>query len=983
MRLAISALLACTLPLAGQGVITTIAGSDYTFPDDGAPALNAALATPHGLALDGKGNLIIASPDLNQVLMLTTDGVIRVIAGTGVRGFAGDGAPARFAELDGPLAVAVDNSGIYIADTNNNRIRRIAPDGTMLTYAGTGGFSNSVVEGSLAPYTAMQPRSLAFDAQGNLLFGDSASFRLRRIDRASLVTTVAGNGQPFSAANFNAPPSPALSTPLNGFPWAIAPDRNGNIYFTDADELKKVDNSGRLSVVESPTYGTSFAIAAAPDGTLVLGGNGPDLERVEANGAITTIVRTNYGFAGDGGPVASALLSIPEGIAINSAGKIYFSDTYNDRIRTIDPDGTINTVAGKGRFTGDGGPASNARLAQPSNIVVKPDGTIYVLDRADYRIRRIAPDGTISTFAGTGIPGVYNGTALASQLNVFFAAIADDPLGGGILVADSFRVYRIRASGLVQVLAGTNSQLDSDDNGPATRAGIAPLSLGADAQGNIYIGEFTRLRKIDVNGIITTIAGTGQVGFSGETGLAVAAQVNYVTGVAADAAGNVYFTDSNNSRVRRIDTSGTIGTVASLSFPQALAFDGAGNLYVLSNGRIAKVNGVAVTDYLQPRGSALFGDGGPAAQAGFTLNGFAFDQSGNLYIADTGNQRIRLVLAGAPASISLSERSLTFQAGGRNPAPQSFTVAPSASWTAAATTISGGNWLQLAMSGATVQVSVNSAGLAPGSYYGRIDVRAPLALNSPQSVTVVLNVVSAGQPAPAVSAGGVLNAASFHLGAPLAPGSLISIFGQNLADTPAQAVALPLPTQLGTTSVTLGGRLLPLLYVGPGQINAMIPFDVPINATFPLIVQHGTSLSTPEKVSIVSGQPGIFTQNAMGYGAAIVTAVHPNGSQNLVTSDAPAQAGDVLVIYATGLGSVGARVLAGQASPEAPPGIVTNPVAVTIGGMNATPFFAGLTPRFTGLYQINVTVPPGLKGNAALVVIEGGVTSQPVFVAVQ
>ncbi|MDQ2901103.1 MAG: hypothetical protein M3Y07_15085 [Acidobacteriota bacterium] len=185
--------------------------------------------------------------------------------------------------------MALDGVGaIYIAAPGNFRIRRETPDGIISTYAAAGPSAAAVAEGSPAPLTAMTPNCLAFDAQGNLLYCDIRSNRLRRIDKSSLaVTTVAGDGQAFPG--FNAPPSPAVSTGFNGYARSIAVDGGGNIYFTDLDELKKVDTAGMLSVVESPTAGTSSAIAVAPDGSLVVGGNGPILQRVQPNGTVLTL----------------------------------------------------------------------------------------------------------------------------------------------------------------------------------------------------------------------------------------------------------------------------------------------------------------------------------------------------------------------------------------------------------------------------------------------------------------------------------------------------------------------------------------------------------------------------------------------------------------------------------------------------------------------------------------------------------------------
>ena len=225
-------------------------------------------------------------------------------------------------------------------------------------------------------------------------------------------------------------------------------------------------------------------------------------------------------------------------------------------------------------------------------------------------------------------------------------------------------------------------------------------------------------------------------------------------------------------------------------------------------------------------------------------------------------------------------------------------------------------------------------------------------------------------PPPNVAAGGVLNAASYQLQAPLSPGSLISIFGSLLAQGAVSAPALPLTSSLGGTIVTLAGRQLPLLYAGPDQVNAMIPYDLPINATHQLVVQRGTAISIPQPVSVLASQGGVFTKDLTGRGLGIVVKVANNGAQSVVGTDNPVTAFDAIVIYCTGLGDVTPRQIAGQETPVSPLSATVESVKVTIGGIDAPVFFAGVTPGFTGLYQVNAFVPSGVTpGNAVPLVV--------------
>jgi uncharacterized protein (TIGR03437 family) len=244
---------------------------------------------------------------------------------------------------------------------------------------------------------------------------------------------------------------------------------------------------------------------------------------------------------------------------------------------------------------------------------------------------------------------------------------------------------------------------------------------------------------------------------------------------------------------------------------------------------------------------------------------------------------------------------------------------------------------------------------------------------------VSLTIGAAATPPPAVASGGVLSTASYSLQTPVAPGMLVSIFGSNLtaAGQVYQASAYPLPAELGGVTVTIGGELVPLDVVTPGQINAILPFDLPVNTTLPLIVTYNNAVSVPEPVSIVASEPGIFTFTQNGQGTGIVVLIHPDGSQAIAGTANPASAGDILVIYCTGLGDVNPRGVAGSPAPVTPLAQAIDPVTVTLGGVNVPVSFAGPTPGYAGLYQINATVPAGIAASSAapLILTQSGRSS--------
>lgn len=341
---------------------------------------------------------------------------------------------------------------------------------------------------------------------------------------------------------------------------------------------------------------------------------------------ISTVAGTGAaGFKGDSEPAVSAQLNRPYGIAVGSLGTLYFSDYNNHRIRRITTDGKISTVAGSGAgYSGDNGPAAAARLNCPREVAVDGAGTLYVTDAANHRVRRITPDGTISTVAGTGTGGSSGdgGPATAARLNYPLGVAVDS--GGVLYISDhsNHKVRKVTPDGTISTIAGTGTAGFKGDGGPAVSAQLnRPYALALDDAGDLYIadGNNHRVRKITADGTISTVAGKGTAGFSGDGGPATSAQLNLPVGVVVDSAGTLFVSDYNNHRVRTVSPDGEITTFAG-------------------------------------KGAAGFGgDGGPAATA--QLNspfGLAVDCVDNLYVADHLNNRVRKVpsarMAGLPES---------------------------------------------------------------------------------------------------------------------------------------------------------------------------------------------------------------------------------------------------------------------------------------------------------------------------------------------
>ncbi|MEU2458261.1 RICIN domain-containing protein [Streptomyces sp. NPDC012473] len=331
---------------------------------------------------------------------------------------------------------------------------------------------------------------------------------------------------------------------------------------------------------------------------------------------ISTVAGTGVaGFAGDNDAAVSAQLKHPYGIAVDTTGTLYFSDYSNHRVRKITTDGKISTVAGTGAagFGGDGGPAATAQLNCPREVVVDRTGTVYVADAANNRIRKIAADGKISTVAGTGVAGSGgdNGPAASAQLNMPYGVAVD---GTGVLYIAEFGGHRIRkvaADGKITTFAGTGVPGSGGDGGPAGSAQLSrPYAVAVDRDGALYISDSWnhRVRRVASDGKISAVAGTGTAGFAGDDGPATEAQLNRPYGMVVDAAGTLYISEHSNHRVRRVASDGKISTVAGtgtagfagddgpatsakLNGPFGLAVDCVDTLYIAdySNHRIRRI----------------------------------------------------------------------------------------------------------------------------------------------------------------------------------------------------------------------------------------------------------------------------------------------------------------------------------------------------------------------------------------------------------
>jgi len=562
---------------------------------------------------------------------------------------------------------------------------------------------------------------------------------------------------------------------------------------------------------------------------------------------------------------------------------------------------------------------------------------------------------TISTIAGNGTVGFAgdNGLATAAMLNHPKGIAADK--SGNLYFADldNSRIRKISTSGIITTVAGNGTAGFSGDMGAAVNAMLnGPQAVAFDASGNLIIADTQNrvIRKVDSFGIITTIAGTGTVeGYSGDGGPATQALIHQPVDLAVDSAGNIYFADSTGQRIRKIATNGIITTVAGngnagfsgdgssavtseLNFPVSISFDTSGNLYIAdsNNFRIRMVSAASSTmSTFAGNGTEGFsGDGGAPTSA--TINypySVRIDSFNRLFIADTSNNRVRIVANGFISTlVGTAANGFSGDGGQAGSAELNFP------------------W---------------SLGF---------DASGNLLIGDRVNDRVRMVTWATVLPPPAVYANGTVNGASFvpalsaNGAGAVAPGSIVAIFGSNLASAAVGASGTPLPIDLSGTSVTMNGTAVPLFYVSGGQINAQLPFEIPAG-NVSIQVSVGSQSSPAQNATVASAAPGIFTVDSQGTGAFL----HAN--YQVVSPANPAVAGETILIYCTGLGVTSPRVATGAATPPSPTSIVTG-VSVSIG---KNPFsavsFSGLAPGYAGLYQINVQVPAGLPAGPQQVFI--------------
>lgn len=885
--------------LGQQYVVSTVAGN---LPQTTTPVVATTISlAPFALNTDSAGYVYFSNG--SSVSRMDRNGIATLLAGTGRPGFAGDGGAAANAQLNTPANIAIDGSGnTFIADAGNHRIRRITVDGIIATVVGSGSVGYSGDGGSATNAQLTNPESVTFDASGNLFFVDVYNGCVRKVSPNGIITTVAGTG--------------------------------------------------------------------------------------------------TLGYSGDGGPALKAQLSQSFAVVVDGAGDLFIADTYNQRIRKVSPSGVITTVAGDGTagYSGDGGPAANAQLNYPWGLALDGSGDLFVADSSNNRVRMISPNGNISTVAGTGTAGFFGdgSPAIGAELNRPAWVAVDNSANLFIADFNNKRIRQVSVSGTITTAAGNGASVFTGDQWPTTSAQFGSvLGIAVDGAENIFVADHdnNRVRKISTSGVITTVAGNGTPGFSGDGGLATSAQLSGPRGVAVDGAGNLFIADSANARIREVSTAGVISTVAgggnasflntvgnpatgmSLRIPSGVAADGAGNIYVADSSTnitwgisasrdvswlvqiVGSLAGIAVdrpgniyasaadsnssyiAQILPPSGysfvagkphglTGFYGDGGPAVSAELNFpEGVATDSAGNLLIADTDNNRIRKVSAGIISTIA-GDSAVGAYSGDGGPATSAELYYPSG-------------------------VAVGASGNVYIADAGNNAIRKLTATSQAIAINAVLDAAS-------------------ESAVPISAGKIVAIFGYGLG--PANGViASPangaFATQLSGTTVSVNGIPAPIYYTSATQVNAIVPYAVSGTAAA-IMVSYNGGVSSSFSVSVAASSPGFFSYNGSGTGqAAAINVV--DGTLN--TAANPVKIGGYISFYATGEGQTNPAGVDGKlaALPLPAPSL---PVTITVGGIPAVvQYYGGVYGVVAGLMQVNVQIPAGvIPGGYVPVVLKVG-----------
>lgn len=1023
-----SALLALgAVALQGQAyTIGTFAGADPNL--NGAPATSAVLYLPSGVAIDSARNVYVAEERRCRIRKITPEGIISVFAGTGFCGFSGDGGPATDAVMNAPHGIAFDRDGsMLVVDTNNNRVRRIARDGTIATIAG-GNFGFSGDGGRATAAQLAFPRRIAVDADGSIFVTDTSNHRIRKIDRTGIISTIAGTG----VAGFSGDNGPATAAQINQ-PWGLTIDRDGRLVFTDLanHRVRRIESNGSIATIAgnglsgqtgdggpatSAAIGGARELAIDTDGSILVL-HFASVRKISA-GRITLVAGAEAagGFRGDGGRATEAVLSTAWGLAVGSDGAIYIADRSNNRVRRVF-EGTISTFAGGGHLVPDGSPAASTPLFGPWGLHIDRGGNLFIAESEGYAILKVSPSGALTRAVGQrALPGALALRATALTTDLLRPLDVTTDASSNLYIATQLwnRIVKVTPEGAVTTFAGTGAAEAGGDGGPAAQALLnQPQGVAVDGAGNLYIAdtENDQIRKVGTSGTIERLAGQNQSGFRGDNGPANAALLNRPMGIAVDQSGAIYVADNFNSRVRKITAAGVISTVAGnggtitntsgvaaistgIGAPSGVALDSAGNLYFVAANRVRRVTPSGTMSTIAGTGALGFsGDDGLATLAQLASpTRIAVAPDGRIFVSDSGNQRVRVLTPLTAASMSITRGGN--QTGTVNtllPVPLTVRIVSSTGigvpGMVVTFAIAAGAGRLSSATATTGDDGTASVTLTLGATAGSVTVTAS-AQGLPAVIFTQTATAATAPGTPSIAPGGLRSAGLMYTAGQVSPAAIVSLFGSDFA--PAGTFrqvgsndidGAVVPRILDGVCVLFGTTRAPLFVLTPTQINLQVP-EVSGSVSVRVVKNCGTPSELTSNTLTVNAQAATpeffsFALNADGR--------NPVAAVNAVTgalvgrggSFTPAKPGDYLTFYATGFGATDPAVPIGELAPGA--GRVRAPVRVRIGTVEldaADVLYAGVAPFNAGLYQLSIRLPESTpNGDLPVVVTIGGVSS--------
>ena len=562
----------------------------------------------------------------------TTNYTFTTLAGVGSRGGSADGigGATNLPLFNRPTGLVLNSSGnLYVTDSGNALIRVVTPAGAVTTLAGSPEQSGSA-DGTGVDTGAkfFSPQGPSVDSAGNIYVAEYYNYTIRKITPAGVVTTLAG-----LAGNVGSTDDTGTAARFNQ-PTGTAVDSAGNVYVADSGNnvIRKVTPAGVVTTfagtagLTGSADGTGTAarfslprgIAIDSAGTLYIADTGNDtIRKITSAGVVTTVAGAAGQYGAADGQGTAARFNFPNGVSVDGAGNIYVADAINNAIRKVTPNGSVTTLAGlagapAGRVDGAG---NVARFAKPTGVAVDPAGNVYVADDDNQQIRKISPTGVVTTVAGvSGNSGTLDGNGYYNNPGLFYlpASTATDA-AGNIYVADmgNNTIRMVTPTGVVTTFAGSPLAYGRLDGTGSAASFTSPAGVALDSAGNVYVADTGNhtIRMITSAGVVTTLAGTaGTAGAADGSG--TSATFNYPSGVAADSAGNVYVADYDNHTIRKITPAGQVTTLAGTA------------------GIIGHADGLgAAASFSYPRAVTV-------------------DSAGNVYVADTGNHTIRKITPG-------------------------------------------------------------------------------------------------------------------------------------------------------------------------------------------------------------------------------------------------------------------------------------------------------------------------------------------------